>query len=119
MEVLDKLNAAAFGIQDMELLGVFAQQAAIAISHAQQTERLGVTVLEGLKAIAAGEVSGFPLSTDLLEQLDEGDLSESQEVELLTALYREIRAWGEDERNAILKIMASFAEYVRSKPRIG
>src|SRR5512142_736589 len=29
MEVLDKINASSFGIQDMELLGIFARQAAL------------------------------------------------------------------------------------------
>ena len=35
MEVLDKIEAASFGMQDMELLGIFAHQAALAIEQAQ------------------------------------------------------------------------------------
>ena len=40
MEVLDKINAALFGIQDMELLGMFAHQVAIAIDQSQRMDHI-------------------------------------------------------------------------------
>ena len=117
MEVLDKLNAASFGMQDMELLGVFAQQAAIAISQAQKIELLGSAVLRELTEIADEDESQMPALAGLLADLDEGEIESGFEVNLLAELYREIGAWGDSERITLLKIMAAFAEYVRSKPR--
>ncbi len=40
LEVLDKLEATSFGMHDMEMMGLFAQQAALAICEAQQLERI-------------------------------------------------------------------------------
>ena len=53
MEVLDKINAASFGIQDMELLGMFARQAALAIDQAQQVGKIEEALILGLKRLAA------------------------------------------------------------------
>jgi GAF domain-containing protein len=36
MEVLDKIDAASFDMRDMDLMGLFAQQAAMAIEQSQQ-----------------------------------------------------------------------------------
>ncbi len=61
MEVLDKIDAASFGMQDMEIMGLFAQQAALAIEQSQQMEEIGDALLHGLKQLAAAE--GLPDSS--------------------------------------------------------
>jgi GAF domain-containing protein len=59
MEVLDKIDAASFGIHDMELLGMFANQAAMAIDLSQQMENIEEALARGLrKLIAAENLSG-------------------------------------------------------------
>ena len=39
MEVLDKIDASSFGLEDMELLEMFARQASLAIQQSQQVEQ--------------------------------------------------------------------------------
>jgi hypothetical protein len=46
MEVLDKLNAPSFGMQDMELMALFARQAAIAIHQSGHLDALDATLIE-------------------------------------------------------------------------
>src|SRR5262249_14470834 len=60
MEVLDKLSAPAFGLQDMELLGVFAYQAALAIQQSQRYEQIGATVVESLQQLVDDSLEGRP-----------------------------------------------------------
>src|SRR4030067_1436398 len=60
MEVLDKISAPSFGMQDMELLGVFAQQAAIAIDQSQQMDELGRAVLHGIDQLLENNGSDRP-----------------------------------------------------------
>ncbi len=52
MEVLDKINATSFGMQDMEMLGLFAKQAAIAINQTQQFDQISESLIRGLKELA-------------------------------------------------------------------
>ena len=54
MEVLDKIDAPSFGMQDMELLGIFARQAAIAIHQSQQYEQIGEALVRGIDELIAG-----------------------------------------------------------------
>ncbi len=55
MEVLDKINATSFGIQDMELLGMFAHQAAIAIDQSQRMDTIQDALVLGLKRLVEDE----------------------------------------------------------------
>ena len=55
MEVLDKIDAASFDMQDMELMAMFAQQAALAIDQSQQTETITETLINGLKRLAEAD----------------------------------------------------------------
>ena len=57
MEVLDKISASSFGLQDMELLGMFAQQAALAIDQSQNFDRLGEALVLGLKRLVTSDLS--------------------------------------------------------------
>src|ERR1044071_1873615 len=49
MEVLDKINAASFDLHDMELMGMFAQQASMAIDMSQQIDHIEEALVRGLK----------------------------------------------------------------------
>ena len=118
MEVLDKLNAASFGMQDMGLLGIFANQAALAIEQSQQMDQIRETLVLGLKRIASTDPSQ-PL-TDLFQALQK-DLADRQGISDLLALadaFNEISALGEPERRACLQILKTFAEYRRSTRRL-
>jgi GAF domain-containing protein len=116
MEVLDKISAPSFGVQDMELLGMFANQAAIAIAQSQQIERLDEALVQGLKRLLEPEADAGLVSAALAE--DGEDTVRAREVLALAGLFNEISALGEAERKACLQVLAAFAEYGRSKRRL-
>jgi len=118
MEVLDKIDAASFGMQDMALLGLFANQAALAIEQSQQMDQIRETLVLGLKRLVSADPSQ-PLA-ELLAVLQKG-LDDQQVVSDLLALadaFNEISALGELERKACLQILKTFAEYRRSARRL-
>jgi len=116
MEVLDKINATSFGIQDMELLGMFAHQAAIAIDQSQRMDRLQEALVLGLKRLVATEPASE--SADLLSAFDSiGDLKDGEDLLALADLFNEISKLGEAERKACLQVLKAFADYQRSLRR--
>ena len=118
MEVLDNINAASFGLQDMELLGLFANQAALAIEQSQQMDQLRDSLVLGLKRMASSDPSQ-PLA-DLLAvlQQDWGNKLAASDLLALADAFNEIGALGEPERRACLQILKTFAEYRRSSRRL-
>jgi GAF domain-containing protein len=111
MEVLDKLDAPSFGLQDMELLGIFANQAAVAIAQSQQIEHLGQALLEGLKKLAVADLSSP--SAELLGAL-ENQPPAGRDLLSLARLINDISSLGESERQACLNILQVFQEYSRT-----
>jgi GAF domain-containing protein len=116
MEVLDKIDAPSFGMQDMELLGMFAHQAALAIDQAQSIEHLGDALVESLKRLASSAAEQPPHS--LLAALEDASHSPAQHDLLeLAGLLSDISRLGESERRTCLKVLAAFGEYARSQRR--
>ena len=114
MEVLDKIDAPSFGMQDMELLGLFAHQAALAIDQAQGIEDLGAVLLLSLKRLAlsdAGQLSGSLLAA--LEAVPDPDVD--KDLQELTGLLNEFSRLGEAERRTCLNVLAAFGEYGRAR----
>jgi GAF domain-containing protein len=117
MEVLDKLEAASFNMQDMGLLGLFANQAALAIEGSQQMDQVRDTLVLGLKRIASDDP--FQPLPELFKVLQK-ELADRQGTSDLLALadaFNEISALGEPERRACLQILKTFADYRRSTHR--
>lgn len=116
MEVLDKINADSFGLQDMEMLAIFAHQAAIAIDQSQTVERLGEALVLGLKRLAADGLGAGSIVSRTLTQIS---LTESQpDAESMLALadlFAAIGALGPAERKTCLQVLASFADYARQR----
>jgi signal transduction protein with GAF and PtsI domain len=116
MEVLDKINAASFGIQDMELLGMFAHQAAIAIDQSQRMDRIQEALVLGLKRLVAKKPTAK--SVELLSTLDSiADLKNGQDLLALADIFNDISQLGEAERKACLQVLQAFAGYQRSIKR--
>lgn len=112
MEVLDKINAPSFGMQDMDLLGLFARQAAIAIHQAQQYDRLGEALVGGLRRLA--DRASNPELTSALSEAESDTLSEN-----LLAISDQLNAisqLGESEQRLCLDLLKAFGAYARSKP---
>lgn len=118
LEVLDKIQAASFGMHDMELMGLFAQQAALAIRESQQLERIDDALRRGLWRLANDE--GLPDSSALMAALEDGGRDpDTDDLLLMAGAFNDISRLGPIERRAALKILAALAEVgrARSKPR--
>jgi len=114
MEVLDKIDAPSFGMQDMELMGMFCQQAALAIDQSRQINDLQEAFLLGLKrlmAIDAQQDMSEIIST--IEDISDEE-SRAQELLELANLFNQISSLGADERKACIQILNVFADYRRS-----
>jgi GAF domain-containing protein len=117
MEVLDKISAPSFGMQDMELLGVFAQQAAIAIDQSQQMDELGRAMLLGIDRLLGDD--GDDRAGLIRRNLESGSDEEParrRELMELAGLFYEIGRAGEAERRACLQILSAFRDYLQSRP---
>ena len=118
IEVLDKIDAASFGMQDMELLGIFARQAAIAIRASMHQQHLGQALLMGIRRLVEeGSGADMPELQQALFETEEpaGTAQILTLADALGALYR----LGPAEREACIQILTAFAEYAQSRPRIG
>jgi len=116
MEVLDKINASSFGMQDMELLAMFANQAAIAIDQSQRMDMINDALVIGLKRLV--QTDSMPQPEELLKALDQaGSRRTSADLIALADLFNEISSLGEPERKACIQILRVFGEYQRSSRR--
>lgn len=117
IEVLDKIDAPSFGMQDMELLGIFARQAAIAIRASLHQQRLSEALLASIRRLAEGE--GAAEMPKLQRALAEGEPAAegAEDVLALADVLGTVGRLGEMERQTCLKILQAFAEYAQSQLR--
>jgi GAF domain-containing protein len=95
LELLDKEGDGSFSAGDMESLGLFANQAAVALQLSRTYENVAGFLAE---AEGAGEVD--EASRDTLE---------------LARLVQEIVRYGDSERKACRAILLGLAEYLRER----
>jgi len=119
MEVLDKIEAPSFGLQDMELLGLFARQAAIAIHESQEYTRLGRALLHSLRrAVEAAEGAPAPDLSAALDEAAAGSDSHPEDLFALADIFHQISDLGAAERHTALRLLAAFVDYARAQPRL-
>ncbi len=118
LELLDREGATSYSVADMTTLGLFANQAAVAIEQSRNQRSLAALLGEVLRTLG-----GIPDHRKGV--LEEGARSFAAEVEQnpshrraleLAALVREISGRGEDEFLACRTILEGFAGYLRSRP---
>src|SRR6266545_1073420 len=97
LELLDKEGAQPFTAADMEALGLFANQAPVALQLSRTYQNVARLLGEGAEAGAAGEATEDDASREALE---------------LANLVHEIARQGEGERKACRAILLGFAEYL-------
>jgi signal transduction protein with GAF and PtsI domain len=115
MEVLDKIDEDSFGMQDMELLGIFARQAAIAIYQSQQYERLSTAMMTGLKELLTMDPqSKFDQIFAVLDEIDEND-AETKHLYQIADCINKLSMVGEDEKMACLDILTAFDKYISTR----
>jgi len=117
MEVLDKIEAPSFNIQDMELLGMFAHQAAIAIHQSQQMEQFGTLFLDELKRLVLADSSQD--SAEILGVLENAQDQPAQKPEwfALADFFNKVYAMGENESKVCFQILTALSDYWQSRPR--
>jgi GAF domain-containing protein len=117
MEVLDKIDSPAFGMQDMELMGLFSQQAAIAIAQSEYLDQLSAMLLSGLKELSEAEAElELSVLVETIRSHREG-VSGQDELSLLAAHIRALCEAGAEERALCLRILDDLTDYVKAKPK--
>ena len=110
ISVLDRQGHAAGAAKDMELLSIFANQAALAIENSRVFTDLGGALFQAL-AQATDEEDLSRVLNDIASQQrrKEGQLAE------LAAHFNEISMAGEEEQTAAVRILREFASYLESR----
>ena len=109
MEVLDKIDASSFDIKDMELMGLFAQQASMAIEQSQQIDEIQDAMVRALtNLVKADKSKPSPELRNVLKQSLENQDEKTDLLELAN-LFNQISALGEAERKACIQILNVFA----------
>jgi GAF domain-containing protein len=116
-EMIDKIGAAGFTGEDMRVLGMFANQAAIAIELSRTYRHVMPLMVEMLAALGETD-SGRRIA--LAERgtafaMDLEDEVSYQEAIDLAKLVQEIAWRGDEERVAVLTILRGFADYLRTR----
>jgi transcriptional regulator with GAF, ATPase, and Fis domain len=111
MEVLDKIDAKSFDMHDMELMGLFAQQASMAIEQSQQIDQVQDAMVRALKRLAKTDRS--KPSPELQSVLDQSLEKRDEMIDLLELadLFNQISSLGEAERKACIQILNVFASF--------
>jgi GAF domain-containing protein len=107
LEVLDKQDGSPFSAEDIESLGLFANQAAVAIEHSRMHSSMGALIGDVLGTETEAGAAAFATRA-------EQDPT-SRQAHALAQLVQEIARAGEREAQACRAILESFAEYLRSR----
>jgi uncharacterized linocin/CFP29 family protein len=101
-------------MQDMELMGMFAHQAAMAIDQSQQIDHIEQALVRGLSRLVKADTS--QPSSELMSVLDKSLNEENNRTDLLELadLFNHMSALGEAERRLCLQILQTFVEYRKS-----
>ncbi len=119
LELLDKAGAASFSAGDMETLGLFANQAAVAIEQSRANRNLGALLGEVLRSLDGdGGAALAERARAFAARTEEEDLTYREALDL-AGLVQEIAAAGERERRLCRTVLAGFAEYLRARPGAG
>jgi GAF domain-containing protein len=110
--VISVLDRSSTGTRDMELLSLFARQAALAIENSRVFTELGRALFEALASVTDEE----DLASVLRQTASDGS-SPSPELAELAAHIRDLAALGGEERRAATELVGHFLNYVRSRRR--
>lgn len=107
IEVLDKKSATSFGLDDMELLGLFAHPIAIAVGQAQMVNDVGRMLLTTLED--AAEQRGDAAIRALLDRALARDAEPADQTLALAHLVHTVGRRGDRQRRLALDILDSVA----------
>jgi GAF domain-containing protein len=107
MQVLDKASAASFGLDDMELLGLFARPAAIAVQQARMVTTMGRVLTQELERLAS-ERGERDVAEAAQVVLSNGATAADETLEL-ARLVHSLSRRSERHRTLALEILRSVA----------
>lgn len=105
IEVLDKNNAASFGLDDMELLGLFARPAAIGVEQARMVATIGRLLVNELERLAE-ERGEHGLADAARTTLENGSGTVEQTLEL-ARLVNSVGRKGDRARQLAIDVLTS------------
>jgi len=117
IELLDKLGEPAFSPSDMEALGLFANQAAVAIEQSRVHQNMAALINEVLTSFTSmppEQRQRMQQQTEDFATYVEGDDVYRQALNL-ARLVQEIAWQGTDELRVCRAILESFAQYLRTR----
>ena len=109
LEVLDKANAASFGLDDMDLLSLFARPAAVAVEQARMVTGIGALLIQELVRLA-DEQGQDDLVQAAQAALAAGGTTNDQTLELARLVHGLSRR-GERARQLAIDVLTSVAKY--------
>ena len=119
LELLDKEGAPSFSAADMHTLGLFANQAAVAIEQSRAHRTLGALLTSLLQPATDGnDQSSAATASAFADRAAANDPHFQATIEL-AELVREIAWHGELERETCLTLLRGFAGYLRQRPHPG
>jgi GAF domain-containing protein len=112
IEVLDRRQSGGEGANDMELLGLFARQATLAV----ETSRIFSNLAQALFEAAALAVPGKDVRTALEQRAATAPRAQTELAEL-ALLFHDLGRLGADERLVATRIADDFLTYARKHQR--
>jgi GAF domain-containing protein len=114
LELLDKEGSATFDAADMDMLSLFANQAAVALQQSRTHHNLAALVTELLQPPADARERDADRARDFAA-LTEEEAVFRDSLEL-ARLVQEIAGRGEAELDLCRSILSGFADYLRLRP---
>jgi GAF domain-containing protein len=116
MEVLDKEGDTAFAIQDLEMMEIFGQQAAIAIEQNDMLDQLDQAMREGLRRLA-GDHRGLEVP-ELLGVISGDGSDRSTELRSVAHKLGAMYASGPEEQTLCRDLIDVMASYVKRRQQL-
>lgn len=110
IEVLDRDTSARDGSHDMELLALFANQAALAIENSRVFADLGRLLLE-----AVARASGSTELDHALEEAMSAARGPDKDLAEVAVLFQELGNAGVEERRLAVSVLTQFLVYARAR----
>jgi GAF domain-containing protein len=116
LELLDKKNGRPFDHRDMELLGLFATHAAVAIEQSRTRDQIASLVLHALGVASREGRSGVEDAARAMTNAVTDDTSYRAAI-AIARLAHQITLYGNREAKLVTATLEAFVEYLRSRPR--
>lgn len=123
IQLLDKQGASSFSPADMETLGLFANQAAVAIEQSRISRNMGAIFVSVLQSMAAGETDMGVIvermadaATDFIESTEE--TTSYRDALALAQQVQQVAGQGPAERQLAADVLDSVSRYLRSRPQL-